>query len=167
MVKVVSVMTHIEWYLEPIKPHIEKIKDLFAKNADHRHADNYIKRPLFEETKFSRMGYVDGNMIYYSAGIERPEYNGSIRIMSRHTRDRNFNFGSRSDDLSRGLETLDQSVIYAQSLGYTDIWVSREENPKLLEFFSKNSKFSWTVDYEKMHYGGYQYIMRLKDGNNK
>jgi len=159
-------MTPIEWYLEPIESHLDKIKELFLKNEDHRHADNYLVKPLFDETKFSRMGYADGKMIYYSAGIERPEYNGSIRIMSRHTRDRNFDFGSRSDDLARGLETLDLSVEYAKKLGYTDIWVSREENPKLLDFFSKNSRYSWSVAHEKMHYGGYQYIMRLQNGNN-
>lgn len=159
-------MTHIKWFLEPIDSHLEKIKELFAKNSDHRHADNYLKTPLFKETKFSRMGYANEKMVYYSAGIERPEYHGSIRIMSRHTRDRDFNFGSKADDLSRGLETLEVSVNYARSLGYTDIWVSREENPKLLEYFAKNSKFSWDVNHEKMHYGGYQYIMRLKNGNN-
>ena len=159
--------THIEWFLEPIDNHLEKIKELFAKNVDHRHADNYISKPLFSETKFSRMGYHSGKMIYYSAGIERPEYCGSIRIMSRHTRDRNFNFGSRSDDLARGLETLEQSVKYAKNIGYSDIWVSREENPKLLEFFANSSQYNWTVAHEKMHYGGYQYIMRLINGDKR
>ncbi len=153
--------SNIQWFLEPIDPHLEKIKELFAKNADHRHADNYISKPLFKETKFSRMGYHSGKMIYYSAGIERPQYNGSIRIMSRHTRDRDFDFGSKSDDLSRGLETLESSVDYAKGLGYSDIWVSREENPKLLEYFAKESKHEWNVSRELMHYGEYQYVMRL------
>ena len=40
------------------------------------------------------MGYDNDKMIYYSAGMERPQYNGSIRIMSRHTRDREYDFGS-------------------------------------------------------------------------
>jgi hypothetical protein len=154
-------MIPIDWFLEPISTHLPEIKELFKKTIGHRHELNYTKKPLFNETKFSRMGYVNGKLVYYSAGIERPEYNGSIRIMSRHTRDRNFNFGTLSDDLSRGLETLDQSTKYAALLGYTDIWVSREENPKLLEYFAKNSNYSWNVTHEKMHYGEYQYILRL------
>ena len=85
--------------------------------------------PLFEHTKFARMGYDNDKMIYYSAGMER-SHNGSIRIMSRHTRDREYDFGFKSDDLARGLETLEKSVEYAQSLGYRDIWLSREFNPK-------------------------------------
>lgn len=151
----------IDWYLEPIDSHLDRIKELFAQNADHKLASNYLKMPLFEFTKFSRMGYSDGKMIYYSAGIERPQYNGSIRIMSRHTRDRNFNFGLRTDDLKRGLETLEQSVEYAKNLGYNNIWVSREFNPKLFDWFASNSKYNWTVTYEMMHYGEYQYILRL------
>ena len=55
--------------------------------------------------------------------------------MSRHTRDRSYNFGGFKADLARGLETLDESTRYALKLGYKDIWVSREENPKLLEYF--------------------------------
>jgi hypothetical protein len=151
----------ITWYLEPIDNHLDKIKELFAKNVDHKLASNYIEIPLFEYTKFSRMGYVNGKLIYYSAGIERPQYNGSIRIMSRHTRDRSFDFGSKSDDLQRGLETLELSVEYAKGLGYKDIWVSREFNPKLFEWFAKNSKYTWTVTHERMHYGEYQHILRL------
>ena len=152
----------ITWYLEPIQSHIDKIKELFAKNVDHKLASNYLEMPLFEHTKFARMGYDNGKMIYYSAGMERPQYNGSIRIMSRHTRDREYNFGSKSDDLARGLETLEQSVEYAQSLGYKDIWLSREFNPKLFEYFANKSKYDWTVTHELMHYGEYQYIMRLQ-----
>ena len=152
----------ITWYLEPIQSHIDKIKELFAKNADHKLASNYLEMPLFEHTKFARMGYDDDKMIYYSAGMERPQYNGSIRIMSRHTRDREYDFGSKSDDLARGLETLEQSVAYAQSLGYKDIWLSREFNPKLFEYFAKQSKYDCTVTHELMHYGEYQYIMRLQ-----
>lgn len=152
----------ITWHLEPIGLHINKIKELFSKNADHKLASNYLERPLFEHTKFARMGYDNNKMIYYSAGIERPQYNGSIRIMSRHTRDRAYNFGSKSDDLARGLETLSQSVKYAQSLGYKDIWLSREFNPKLFEYFAKKSEYNWTVTHDLMHYGEYQYIMRLK-----
>ena len=116
----------ITWYLESIESHIIKIKELFTKNADHKLASNYLDMPLFEHTKFARMGYDDDKMIYYSAGIERPQYNGSIRIMSRHTRDRQYNFGSKSDDLTRGIETLEKSVVYAKSLGYKNIWCSRK-----------------------------------------
>jgi len=151
----------MNWYLEPIEPHLDSIKELFQKNKDHRLANNYLEMPLFEHTKFARMGYHNGKMIYYSAGIERPEYNGSIRIMSRHTRDRSFDFGSKQDDLKRGLETLELSVEYAKELGYTDIWVSREFNSKLFEWFAQNSKYQWTINKELMHYGEYQYIMRL------
>jgi len=156
-------LTNIDWYLEPIEPHLEKIKELFAKNVDHRLASNYLEMPFFEYTKFARMGYADNKMVYYSAGMERPQYNGSVRIMSRHTRDRNFNFGSRADDLKRGLETLEASVEYAKSIGYKDIWVSREFNPKLFEWFAKHSKYNWSVTHELMHYGEYQYILRLKE----
>lgn len=152
----------IKWYLEPIQSHLEKIKELFAKNIDHKLASNYLDMPLFEHTKFARMGYNDDKMIYYSAGMERPQYNGSIRIMSRHTRDRNYNFGSKSDDLNRGLETLELSVDYAKNLGYNDIWLSREFNPKLFEYFANKSKHRWTVTHEMMHYGEKQYIMRLQ-----
>jgi len=151
----------MNWYLEPIEPHLDSIKELFQKNKDHRLANNYLEMPLFEHTKFARMGYHNGKMIYYSAGMERPEYNGSIRIMSRHTRDRSFDFGSKQDDLKRGLETLELSVEYAKELGYTDIWVSREFNSKLFEWFAQNSKYQWTINKELMHYGEYQYIMRL------
>ena len=152
----------ITWYLEPIQSHIDKIKELFAKNADHKLASNYLEMPLVEHTKFARMGYDNDKMIYYSAGMERPQYNGSIRIMSRHTRDREYDFGSKSDNLARGLETLEQSVVYAQELGYKDIWLSREFNPKLFEYFAKKSKYEWTVTHEMMHYGEKQYIMRLQ-----
>ena len=85
-----------------------------------------------------------------------------LRIMSRHTRDREYDFGSKSNDLARGLETLEKSVEYAQSLGYKDIWLSREFNPKLFEYFAKKSKYKWTVTHEMMHYGEKQYIMRLQ-----
>ena len=33
----------ITWYLEPIQSHIDKIKELFAKNADHKLASNYLE----------------------------------------------------------------------------------------------------------------------------
>tara|TARA_B110000977_G_C10960609_1_gene448383 strand:- start:538 stop:999 length:462 start_codon:yes stop_codon:yes gene_type:complete len=151
----------ITWYIEPIELHLDKIKELFAKNADHKLASNYLETPLFEHTKFARMGYHNNKMIYYSAAMVRPQYNGTIRIMSRHTRDRNFNFGSSTDDLNRGLETLELSVDYAKSAGYTNIWVSRESSPKLFEYFARRSKYNWTVTRELMHYGEYQYIMRL------
>lgn len=156
----------ITWHLEPIENHLPNIKELFLQNADHRLAKNYLieKECLFEHTKFSRMGYSNNKMIYYSAGIERPEYNGSIRIMSRHTRDRKFNFGNKKADLQRGLETLEMSTEYAKKLGYKDIWLSREFSPKLFEWFAENSKFQWNVTYEKLHNGQYQYILRLSNG---
>lgn len=135
------------WYLESIDTHIDSIKELFAKTQGHKHADNYSKWPLFQYTKFARMAY-DPYMIYYSAGIERPEYNGSIRIMSRHVRDRDYNFGGWKADLQRGLTTLDESTKHALALGYKDIWVSREENSKLLEYFASNSTYNWTISQE-------------------
>lgn len=154
----------MNWYLESIDTHIENIKSLFEKNKDHKHADNYTKWPLFQYTIFSRMAY-DPHLIYYSAGIERPEYDGGIRIMSRHTRDRDYDFGGWKADLNRGLETLDSSTDYAIDLGYKDVWVSREENPKLLEYFAEHSKFNWTVSKEQLpgdwEKGKTQWILRL------
>lgn len=150
----------MKWYLEPIQEHIEEVKRLFAKTEGHKHADNYAKWPLFEHTKFARMAY-DPELIYYSAGIERPEYQGSIRIMSRHTRDRQYNFGGYKADLVRGLETLDQSTEYALNLGYKDVWVSREENPKLLEYFQNKSKYTWIIDHKEIPKGGVQWVLQL------
>lgn len=158
-------MKKITWYIGPIQKYIPDIKELFAQNKDHKLADNYLSWPLFEYTRFARMGYSQSKMIYYSAGIERPEYDGSIRIMSRHTRDRNFDFGSREDDLKRGLQTLELSVFYAKHLGYKDIWVSRESSPNLFYWFQKNSDYEWVINKELMHYGDYQHVMRLFDGS--
>lgn len=153
----------MQWYLESIECHLLYIKELFAKNCSHRHANNYLKHPLFEYTRFSRMCY-DYSLIYYSAGIERPEYNGSIRIMSRHTRDRNYPFGGMKADLNRGLETLDLSTKYALNIGYSDIWVSREENPQLLYYFQKYSNYTWLITYEKIpKITRPQWILRLKN----
>ena len=153
-------MVKMIWKLSPIDPYIDDIKQLFNQNASHKHADNYIKWPLFEYTKFSRMGW-DPELVYYSAGIERPEYNGSIRIMSRHTRSRTYDFGGWAADLKRGLETLDTSVAYAMNLGYTDIWVSREESPNLFEHFAKNSKYDWAITKEQLpNNAGEQFVMR-------
>ena len=133
-------MEQMIWKLENISPYINDIKGLFEKNKDHKHYKNYIKKPLFEHTKFARMAW-DNDLIYYSAGIERPQYNGSIRIMSRHTRDRDYDFGGWRADLIRGTDTLDQSTNYALNLGYKDIWVSREESPNLFKAFQKMSKY--------------------------
>ena len=153
------------WKLEDIDPWLYDIKRLFEKNKDHKHKDNYIKKPLFEHTKFARMGWDNwDNMVYYSAGIARPEYNGGIRIMSRHTRDRNYNWGTMKDDLQRGNATLSHSTKMALEMGYKDIWVSREENPKLLEWFQKHNFYSWNITYEQLHYGGMQYVLRLDNG---
>ena len=125
---------------------------------------------LFEHTKFARMGWdfeyhwknqEKWNLVYYSAGIERPEYNGGIRIMSRHTRDRSYNWGSMKDDLQRGNETLEQSTKYALELGYKDIWVSREENPKLLEWFQEHNSYNWKLTQEEIPRGGLQWVLRL------
>ena len=152
----------MNWYLGPIEPYLDEIKVLFAKNADHKHADNYIKWPLFQYTKFSRMAW-DQELIYYSAGIERPEYNGSIRIMSRHTRSRDYDFGGWAADLTRGLQTLDASTKYAMELGYTDIWVSREESPNLFEYFAAHSKYDWTLNKEQLpNNAGEQWVLRLQ-----
>ena len=155
---------------------INEIKKLFHKNKDHKHADNYIKKPLFEYTKFARIGWdfdyhwknqKKWKIIYYSAAIERPEYNGSIRIMSRHTRDEKYfsYYSNFKKDLKRGTETLD--LLTEEALkNYKDIWVSREESPKLLEYFCKHSKYKWELSYETLHYGGKQYIIRLKNGTS-
>ena len=99
-------MVQMIWKTCSIEHHLDEIKELFSQNSAHKHADNYLKEPLFEYTKFARLGFAP-NLVYYSAGVERPEYNGSIRIMTRHTRSRNHDFGSRKDDLIRGVETLD------------------------------------------------------------
>lgn len=148
--------------IDVIEPYMDDIQRLFETNKGHRHEDNYLKRPLFDQTKFSRMGWAeDGRMVYYSAGIERPEYNGGIRIMSRHTRDTTYDFGGHKADLKRGLDTLDESTAYAITLGYTDIWVSREENPKLLEYFANVSNFDWNITHEDIPKGGWQWVLRL------
>lgn len=150
----------MKWTIGSIEPYIDDIKFLFSKTEGHKHAKNYLKDTLFEHTKFSRMAW-DKHMIYYSAGIERPEYNGSIRIMSRHVRDRDYNFGTRADDLARGLETLETSTKYALDLGYKDIWLSREESPNLFQYFNKNSNYNWNITYEVLPIGGTQWVMRL------
>ncbi len=151
----------------PIDNHLNNIEVLFNKNKGHKHEDNYLKWPLFKETVFARIGYNDNIAVYYSAGIARSEYNGGIRIMSRHTRDRTYNFGSKRDDLNRGLTTLDQSTQYALELGYSDIWLSREESPYLLNYFSNNSTFKWEILQADIKYyknlTGVQWVMRLKN----
>ena len=101
-------MAPMIWQLCEIEPHMADIRKLFAKNKNHKHAQNYSENPLFEYTKFARMGWDQGRMVYYSAGVERPEYNGSIRVISRHTRDRDYDFGGWRADLIRGTTTLDQ-----------------------------------------------------------
>ena len=150
----------MDWRIEEIDNHLEDIKTLFSHNIGHKHEDNYIKRPLFEHTKFARMGW-DPHLIYYSAGIERPEYNGSLRIMSRHTRDRNYNWGTIKDDLQRGNATLSHSTKYALEMGYKDIWISREESPKLLEWFQEHNFYNWKITQEEIPLGGLQWVLRL------
>jgi len=148
------------WKTCSIEPYLSEIKELFSKNADHKHADNYSKWPLFEYTKFARLGW-DPHLVYYSAGVERPEYNGSIRVMTRHTRDRTYDFGGWKKDLQRGVETLDNLTQTALNNGYKDVWMSREESPKILEYFCKNSNYNWSLTYEKIpNIDSHQYIIR-------
>ena len=162
-------MVQMIWKLCEIDPYMDDILELFSKNANHKHAQNYSKYPLFEYTKFARMGWDRGRLVYYSAGVERPEYNGSIRIICRHTRDRDYDFGGWKADLKRGLNTLDQLTERSQEMGYTDIWVSREESPELLEYFAKHSKYAWRVTHEPMPGSEkwsigiqYQYVLRIQ-----
>ena len=150
-----------KWIIEPIENHVHDIKMLFERNRGHKHEDNYILRPLFEYTKFARMGYNNNKIIYYSAGIERPEYNNGIRIMSRHTRDTSLNWGTKSEELLRGLSTLGFSTKQALDMGYKDIWVSREENPALLKYFQKHSFYNWNLTHEEIPKGGVQWVLRL------
>lgn len=153
----------MKWYIGPIEQHMQDIEQLFAKTAGHKHEENYTRWPLFNYTKFARMAWDEqDNLIYYSAGIERPEYDGSIRIMSRHTRDRDYTWGSRREDLIRGMSTLEASTRYALDHGYKDIWVSREENPKLLEYFQKHSFYTWSIHREDIPRGGMQWVLRLE-----
>ena len=156
------------WKTCSIEHHLDEIKELFSQNSAHKHADNYLKEPLFEYTKFARLGFAP-NLVYYSAGVERPEYNGSIRIMTRHTRSRNHDFGSRKDDLKRGVGTLDSLAEEALSQGYTNIWMSREESPKMLEYFCKHSKYNWKITYEPMPHNKRieQYVIRMFDGSKE
>ena len=65
------------------------------------------------------------------------------------------------DDLQRGNETLEQSTKYALDLGYKDIWVSREENPKLLEWFQEHNSYNWKLTQEEIPRGGLQWVLRL------
>ena len=159
-----------KWLLQPIENHVHDIKMLFELNRGHKHEENYIQRPLFEYTKFARMGWqsqyfyknrIKWNLVYYSAGIERPEYNGGIRIMSRHTRDTSINWGSKSEELRRGLSTLGHLTKVALDMGYKDIWVSREENPALLKYFQSHSFYNWNLSHEDIPKGGLQWVLRL------
>ena len=118
---------------------------------------------------FGREEAEGGNTRYVKEGqfgnktfpfIERT-YTRGIRIMSRHTRDTTYDFGGHKADLKRGLDTLDESTAYALTLGYSDIWVSREENPKLLEYFASVSNFDWNITHEDIPKGGWQWVLRL------
>lgn len=156
-------MDKMIWKISNISPYIDEIKTLFRQNANHKHANNYLINPLFEYTLFARMGWDEGRLVYYSAAIQRPEYGDSIRIMSRHTRCRKYNFGGYKKDLQRGLETLDEMTKVAyQNYGFDDIWMSREESSNLLKYFTENSKYFWILQKEKLHYGGEQYVIRKK-----
>ena len=157
-------MAQMIWKLDEIEKYTKYINKLFEKNRGHKHEDNYLERPLFEFTKFSRMGFDDEmNMIYYSAAVEIPEYNGSIRIMSRHTRDRAYDFGGWKADLERGTKTLDLSTEKCLDMGYKNIWVSREESANLFKVFQKMSKYNWDITREQMWYGGIQYVLRINN----
>jgi hypothetical protein len=46
-------------------------------------------------------------------------------------------------------------------MGYKDIWVSREENPKLLEWFQEHSFYNWKITHEEIPFGGMQWVLRL------
>ena len=81
--------------------------------------------------------------------------------MSRHTRDRNYDWGTMQDDLQRGNSTLGFSTKMALDMGYKDIWLSREENPKLLEWFQKHSFYNWNITQEEIPLGGLQWVLRL------
>lgn len=154
--------TYMFWKICPIESYLDDIKLLFSKNADNKHADNYLKEPLFEYTKFARLGF-DPHLVYYSAGAERPQYNGSIRILTRHTRDRNYDWGSIPEDRNRGIETLDSLTDTALDYGYKHIWMSREESPKLLEYFCKHSKYNWKLEYKLVPATIYeQYIITME-----
>ena len=79
----------MKWALEEINL-LEEIQELFAKTKAPNTQKITVNGPLFEHTQVCMAwgGGGDPIPIYYSAGIERPEYNNSIRIMSRYTRDR-------------------------------------------------------------------------------
>jgi hypothetical protein len=160
--------------ISTIKNYNHDIQELFWKNKEHKHWKNYIAKPLFEWTIFARMGWDFEyrwknqklwHMIYYSAAIELPEYNGSIRIMSRHTRDKKY-FSYHSNwkaDLIRGTETLDLLTEKSLDYGYKNIWVSREENANLLKYFKNHSKYNWDISYEEISENNKQHILRFKN----
>ena len=155
---------HIRWYLGNIDPYIDQIKQLFEENANHKHADNYLVRPLFDETVFARLGFcVETNqLVYYSAGLARMQYMGGIRIMSRHTRKREFDWGDLKTNFRRGVETLDESTKHSLELGYKDVFFSREEGHMFVKHLQRYSQYLWNVAHEEMHYGGKQWVLRLK-----
>ena len=140
-------MKPILWIVEPIDDYLEDIKRLFSNNHDHKHSANYLQYPLFQYTKFARMGWIGKDLVYYSAAIERPEYNGSIRIMTRHTRNRNMSFGGKHADKVLGTQTLDTLAKEAIHHGYKNVWMCREESPKILEYFAEHSMYFWEVEY--------------------
>ena len=45
-------MVQMIWQLCEIDAYIDDIKELFSKNVDHKHAQNYSKYPLFHYTAF-------------------------------------------------------------------------------------------------------------------
>ena len=151
----------ISWKICTLSDYKDDIERLFAENQDHKHKDNYLKYPLFEYTEIARLGFYKDRLVYYSAAVERPEYNGSIRVMTRHTRSRLFNW-DKSEDIARGTETLDTLTDYALVLGYDDIWFSREESPAICKLMKKQSKHDWTIQQEEIPLGGVQWTLRYK-----
>lgn len=141
-------MEQMIWKLCTIDNYLDDINKLFIENKDHKHSANYLKYPLFKHTKFARMGWDKNKLVYYSAAASRPEYKGSIRVMTRHTRSRFYNFGSRKEDLNRGTETLDLLTSKALDLGYKDIWFSREESNAILKIMNKRSMYDWSINWE-------------------
>ena len=162
-------MKPVLWIVEPIDDYLEDIKRLFSNNHNHKHSANYLQYPLFQYTKFARMGWIGKDLVYYSAAVERPEYNGSIRIMSRHTRNSKvFYYQSKYSARVLGTETLDTLAKEAIRYGYKDVWTSREESPLALNIIKEHSKYYWKVEYKLLpgtenwadKSAAYQWIMK-------
>ena len=147
---------------QDIQDNIHSIMNLFLQNVDHRHSANYIKEPLLEYMKFARVGFNgDNDIVYFSGALQRPEYDDSIRVISRHTRDVLHDWGGWRDDIKRGTQTLDQLTDKCLEIGCTNVWVSREEDYTLIQTLGKHSKYDWSVAKETLHNGSEQWVLRL------